>query len=81
VPLSTSAKISTISLSSSRFTTKPVVSLTSTAFFFSVFASANAGSQLLLVGRPTTDDLNQRQNRDRIEEVKADDPLGMIKIC
>ena len=42
VPSSTAAKISASILSSSRFTTKPVASLTSTAFFFSVFATVNA---------------------------------------
>ena len=79
VPSSTAAKISPISRISSRLTTKPGRRATSTAFFFSVLATASAVATVASSVRLAPDDLQQRQHRHRVEEVEADDPLGWAR--
>ena len=77
VPSSTAAVTSPRNRVSSRLTTKAGASVTSTADFFSVLATANAVARVASSVRCAADDLEQRQHRDRVEEVEADHPLGM----
>lgn len=62
-----------------RFTTNAGASFTRTAVFFSFLATPNAvarGVVRLLAAH----DLQQREDRDRVEEVEADDPLGVLQL-
>ena len=78
VPSSTRPVTSPRKRVSSRLTTNAGASLTSTQVFFSVLADGERGGQRRVVGALAADDLQQRQHRDRVEEVEADDPLGVL---
>ncbi|MGX1117076.1 hypothetical protein RKD37_002439 [Streptomyces ambofaciens] len=61
-------------------TTNAGASLTRTAVFFSFLATPNAVASEGLVGLLAADDLQQGEDRDRVEEVEADDPLGVLEL-
>jgi hypothetical protein len=80
VPSSTTLVTSPMKRPSSRLTTNAGrVLATRTQDFFSALPTANAvasvASSVLSPG-----DLEQRQHRDRVEEVEADDPLGVLQV-
>ena len=66
---------------SSRLTTNAGASFTSTADFFSARPTANAVASVASSVVLAAHDLEQRQHRDRVEEVEADHPLGMVEVA
>ena len=65
---------------SSRLTTNAGASLTSTQDFFSGLPTANAVASVASSVSLGADDLQQRHHRDRVEEVEADHPLGVLQL-
>jgi hypothetical protein len=48
--------------------------------FFSALAGREGRGQRRVVGLGALDDLQQGHDRDRVEEVEADDPLGVVQV-
>ena len=59
---------------------KDGLSLTRIVVFFSALPVRERRGQRRVVGLLALDDLQQRHHRDRVEEVEADDPLGVLEV-
>ena len=80
VPCSTACIASPSSLASTRLTTNPGASLVMTAFLRSFAAVTIAVTERDVVGLRRLHDLDQRHDRDRVEEVEADEALGVLQL-
>ena len=80
VPSSTIRPTSPMKRPSSRLTMNDGLSLTRMLVFFSALPVANAVASVASSVALAVDDLEQRHHRDRVEEVEADDPLGVLEV-
>ena len=59
---------------------KDGLSLTRMVVFFSALAGGERRGERRVVGLLALDDLEQRHDGDRVEEVEPDDPLGVLQV-